>query len=185
MGVPKKLKSTNYAIKLILSGVLGALLVHFAMQKNPTLMEIVVAYAAIPIEVLLFAEALDKFTDGLDFAKIYGAFYDPNKKHSAITAVLITAAFAAGVFLSILYAITGTISLSLGTVGAGAVIAAAIPSLYILLPETGDDELLLFAYIAVTIATKGQYFNSVLLAVALGKPALSAVAKVLISAVRG
>lgn len=180
--VPKKLKSTNYAVKLILSAVLGGLLIRFAINKNPTFADIVVAYAAIPVEVILLAEALDKFTDGLDFAKIYGAFYDQTKKGSAITAVLITAAIAGGVFISILYAITGMITLSLGTVGAATVVAAAIPSLYILLPETGDDELLLFAYIAVTVATGASYFNSIFLAVALGKMSLSAASKVLISA---
>ena len=181
----KKLKTTQYALKLIISAVLGGLLLNYAMDQNATFADIVTSFAALPVEIVLFAELLDKFSDTLDFRKLYVTYYDPEKKGSIITATLISLGAGALIFIAILYAITGTITLSIGNYTAGSLVAAGLAALYILLPETGDDELMLFGYLAATIATGGDYFNSILLAFALGKTTLSAVTKVLISGLRG
>ena len=57
----------------------------------------------------------------------------------------------------ILWALTGTITMNVGAYRPANIFIAGIISLYIFAPETGDDELVLWAWIAATIATKGQY----------------------------
>ena len=50
----------------------------------------------------------------------------------------------------------------MGAYNAGTLLAAGIYALYIVAPETGDDELVLFLWLAAHVATGGAYLGHAL-----------------------
>ncbi|WP_238565076.1 hypothetical protein [Thermococcus litoralis] len=113
------------------------------------------ALASIPLAFVVLIEIFDKIVDKNDFYNSLYKQFGANKSRGS--GILISLLFAALGMAVILWALTGTITMNLGTYGPANIVVAGLISLYIFAPETGDDELLLWAWIAATIATKGQY----------------------------
>lgn len=150
------LKWGQWALKTALaSGFLG-LLLWYGAEKSITIAQTNTALASIPLAFVALIEIFDKIADKNDYyTSLYKQFGANTSRGSAVLTSLLFAAL--GMFV-ILWALTGTITMNLGSYGPANVFVAGLISLYIFAPETGDDELLLWAWIAATIATKGQYF---------------------------
>jgi len=153
----KSLKWGQWALKTALaSGFLG-LLLWYGAEKSITVSQVNVALASIPLAFVALIEVFDKIADKNDF---YNSLYKQfGASKSRGTAILSSLLFAALGMFVVLWALTGTITMNLGSYGPANVFVAGLISLYIFAPETGDDELLLWAWIAATIATKGQYLS--------------------------
>jgi hypothetical protein len=146
----------HYSLNIWLPKAVGAsivvgLLLWWTGTQLVTVSEIATSISSIPFTVILLIEALDKFAD---VSGIYGRILPEGTSNHLLKSVVI------GViaFIAVLYGILGTISLSLGSISslsAPAIIAAGICAVYILAPETGDDELLLFIWLGATAATLG------------------------------
>lgn len=153
---PKKLNNVNYLIKLVFVGLVGGLALKWATGQNVTVNQYVEAVAMTPIYIIIAIEILDKLSDKVDYEFLgfaYGSRYGVSK---VIMSLLI-----AGIgFVAVLYFMTGTISMTVGAYNAGVLLAAATYALYIVAPETGDDELIFFLWLAATIATGGQYLST-------------------------
>jgi ABC-type xylose transport system permease subunit len=143
----------NFSFDVWLPKAFGAsivigILLWWTGTQVVTISEIATSISSIPFAVILLIEALDKFAD---VSGIYNKLIPQNTANHLLKSVVI------GViaFVAVLYGILGTISLSLGSIAAPALVAAGICAVYILAPETGDDELLLFAWLGATFATLG------------------------------
>jgi len=62
-------------------------------------------------------------------------------------------------FLGIIWALAGTITLNVGSISPAVIIVAGLLALYILAPETGDDEIIAYLWLGATIATMGKYLT--------------------------
>lgn len=160
-GELSKLKTPAYLIKLVLVATGGGLALMYAADNSATIGSLVEAIAATPIWLILGIELLDKFSDRLDFDKLYKTGDEDVTKGLLMSVLIALLAFGA-----VLYVLAGTLSFSLGAYTPGVLLASAIYAIYILAPETGDDELILFLWLAATVATKAQY-------VTLGIPGLT------------
>ncbi|ALM76211.1 hypothetical protein [Thermococcus barophilus] len=155
MNAPKKLNNVNYLIKLVLVAGLGGFLLRWATGQNITVNQYVEAIASTPIYVIIAIEVLDKLSDKMDYEFLgfaYGSKFGLNK-------VLMSLIIAGIGFVAVLYFMTGTITMTVGAYNTGILLAAATYALYIVAPETGDDELIFFLWLAATIATSGQYLG--------------------------
>ncbi|MBB6497848.1 hypothetical protein [Methanococcus maripaludis] len=135
--------------KAVIASAVVGLLLWWTGTQVVTISEIATSLSSIPFAVILLIEALDKFAD---VSGIYNKLIPQNTSNHLLKSVVI------GViaFVAVLYGILGTISLSVGSLAAPALVAAGICAVYILAPETGDDELLLFLWIGATAATLGH-----------------------------
>jgi hypothetical protein len=147
------MQTGHYSLNVWLPKAVGAsivvgILLWWTGTQVVTISEIATSLSSIPFTVILLIEALDKFAD---ISGIYGRILPESTSNHLLKSVVI------GViaFIAVLYGILGTISLSLGSIAAPALVAAGICAVYILAPETGDDELLLFAWLGATFATLG------------------------------
>ncbi|AEF96053.1 hypothetical protein [Methanotorris igneus] len=131
-------------------------LFYYAGQQSVTFNEIVTTFASLPLLVVILVEILDKFVDKSDVYKNIYAFVQTKNDASAYFAVFLTAVLA---FFGILWLITGSLTLNVGTVSPAVITVAGLLTLYILAPETGDDEIILFLWVGATIATFGKYFT--------------------------
>jgi len=156
----KGLKIGQWALKTILASGLLGLLLAYAAEKNVTIAQTNTALASIPLAFVILIEIFDKIADKNDFYnKLYaGAGGMLGNRKSRASAVLISLLFAGLGMFVIIWALTGTITMNINTVGPANLFVAGLISLYIFAPETGDDELLLWAWLGATIATKGAYF---------------------------
>ncbi|MBA2861815.1 hypothetical protein [Methanococcus maripaludis] len=144
----------NFSLDVWLPKAVGAsavvgLLLWWTGTQVVTISEIATSLSSIPFAVILLIEGLDKLAD---VSGMYNKLIPQNTSNHLLKSVVI------GViaFVAVLYGILGTISLSLGSLAAPALVAAGICAVYILAPETGDDELLLFLWIGATAATLGH-----------------------------
>ncbi|NJE84355.1 hypothetical protein E3E23_00645 [Thermococcus sp. CX2] len=155
MGDTKGLKLGQWGLKTALaSAFLGALL-WYGAEKSVTVAQINVALASVPLAFVALIEIFDKVADKNDYYnKLYATF---GAKKSRAGAILTSLLFAALGMFVVIWALTGTITMNIGTIGPENIFVAGLISLYIFAPETGDDELLLWTWIGATIATKGQY----------------------------
>ncbi|KUH33900.1 hypothetical protein APY94_03995 [Thermococcus celericrescens] len=170
-----KLRTTDYLAKVIIVAVLGGFGLMWAANKAVTVGDYVTAIAKTPVWIVLAIELLDKFSDkkdytywGITMSRRYGG-------HPVLWGIIIAVLAFAGT----LYVMTGTIAMNMSSYSAGVLLAAITYSLYIVMPETGDDELILFLWIAATIATKGQYLNEAVFSL----PFISKLVNVVISKV--
>jgi len=153
----KGLKLGQWALKTTLfSGLLG-LLLYYGAQESVTIAQTNQALASIPLAFVVLIEIFDKIADKNDYYnKLYAQMGAKRSRASGVVLSLLVAGL--GMFV-IIWALTGTITMNLGAIGAANVFVAGLIALYIFAPETGDDELLLWAWIAATIATKGAYLT--------------------------
>ena len=155
---PKKLSNVNYIIKLVLVAAIGGFLLKWATGESVTINQFTEAIASTPIYIIIAIEILDKLSDRVDYEFLgfaYGSKY-------GISKVLMSVLIAGIGFIVTLYLMTGTVALSMGAYNAGTLLAAGIYALYIVAPETGDDELVLFLWLAAHVATGGAYLGHAL-----------------------
>lgn len=153
-----------WVIKMLLAGIAGAVVLTMGQLQSVTVHDFTVSFASIPLVVILAVEFIDKISDRFDYMKmtaklIFGVSYRKLEESQAMKAMIISAFLAAAAFFLTLFAIANAITLNLSTYSPGTLLSAAIIALYIIAPETGDDELLLMLWLAATIATKGHYFT--------------------------
>ncbi|AMM53483.1 hypothetical protein [Pyrococcus kukulkanii] len=155
MQVPKKLNNVNYLIKLVLVAFVGGFVLKWATGQNITINQYVEAIASTPIYVIIAIEILDKLSDKVDYEFLgfaYGSKFGINR-------VLMSLIIAGIGFAAVLYFMAGTITFTVEAYNTGVLLAAATYALYIVAPETGDDELILFLWLAATVATGGAYLS--------------------------
>jgi len=149
------LKWGSWALKSALASSALGFLLMYAAEHSVTVAQLNEAIASLPLAFILLIELFDKVADKNDYYnKLVGQF---GAKQSRGTAVLIAILFAALGWFIVLWALAGTITLNIGSYTPASLVAAGLVALYVFLPETGDDELLLWLWIAATIATKGAY----------------------------
>jgi len=160
MGV-NGLKWGQWGLKTALASGLLGLLLSYAASKSVTIAQTNTALASIPLAFVILIEIFDKIADKNDFYnKLYaGAGGMLGNRKSRAGAVLISLLFAGLGMFVIIWALTGTITLNIGTIGPANFFVAGLIALYIFAPETGDDELLLWFWLGATIATKGHYLT--------------------------
>jgi len=149
-------------LKLALAAVIGGLLLHSSSIQSATIQDFVTAFASIPLVYILGAEALDKISDRFDYVKISAKMLYGNADADArgsMKAIIVGLILAATAFFGVLYLATGMVTLSLGEYSAGTLLAGAIIALYIIAPETSDDELLLMLWLATQVATGFSHFT--------------------------
>lgn len=153
----KKLDWGKWLLKTaIASGLLGMLL-YYAAENSVTIGQVNTALASIPLAFVVLIEIFDKMADKNDYYNSLYKQFGANKGRGS--AILISLLFAALGMFVIIWALTGTITMNLGTIGPANIFVAGLISLYIFAPETGNDELLLWAWLGATIATKGAYLT--------------------------
>jgi len=139
--------------------VLGAIF-WYASHVSLTMADVITTIAKTPLLLILLIELIDKFVDMSDiYSRIYTSVGAVSGFEDSIRKAVVTLMVAGMGFLGILWALTGTFTLALGTLSAGPLVVSALYAVYILAPETGDDELLLFMWLGATIATGGQYIT--------------------------
>lgn len=160
----KPLYSAQNPLAWLLKAGVVALLGAFLLKStgSTTVSDFTNAIASIPFIWVLAIEAFDKISDRFDYVKwsakvLYGKA-DADARGS-MKAILVGLLFASLAFFGVLYLATGAITMNFGSLSPGVLAAAGIVALYIIAPETGDDELMLYLWLAATIATKGHYFT--------------------------
>ena len=147
------LKQGNYWVKTAIVVILGGFIARWAISNNATVQEYFAAIAQTNILVVVGIELLDKISDKFDYTSAFQAMYKKETNMSWLGGLII----AVLAFFGTLYVMAGTISMSLGTYSTGIVLAAATYALYIILPETGDDEIIFWLWAIAQVATGGAY----------------------------
>jgi len=152
-------KSIDWRIWLLKTITVGAILggiFWYSSHVSLAMADIITTIAKTPLLLIFLIELIDKFVDMNDiYSKIYSRVGSVSGfEDSAKNLSLMVSLFG---FFGILWALTGTFTLALGSLSAGPLVVSALYAIYILAPETGDDELLLFLWLGATIATGGQH----------------------------
>jgi len=149
-----------WLLKTISVGVVLGAIFWYASHVSLTMADIVTTIAKTPLLLIFLIELVDKFVDMSDiYLRIYRSVGTVSGFDDTIKRVIVTLVVAGVGFLGILWVLTGTFTLALGALSAGPIVVSALYATYILAPETGDDELLLFIWLGATIATGGQYIT--------------------------
>jgi len=135
--------------KAVIASIVIGIFLWWTGTQVVTISEIATAFSSIPLAVILLVEGLDKFAD---ISGIYNRLLPTNTSKHLLKSVIVGVV----AFIAVVYGLLGTINLSLGSIAAPALVAAGICAVYILAPETGDDELVLFVWIGATLATLGH-----------------------------
>jgi len=154
------LKTKNYLLKLIAVALVGGYTMRYGMQHSVTFADIVITIASTPLLMIVFIELLDKFSDKLDYQRYaqvimaQAGIKNSTTWHTPILSFLI----ALVAYVATYWMLTGSILVFNGLNPAAAIVGA-IYALYIIAPETGDDELIFFLWLAATVATGGSYLT--------------------------
>ena len=155
--------SIDWRVWLLKTISVGAVLggvFWYASNVSLTMADIITTIAKTPLLLILLIEVIDKFVDMSDiYSRIYTSVGSVSGFEDSIKRVVVTLMIAGMGFLGILWALTGSFTLALGTLSPGPIVVSALYAIYILAPETGDDELLFFIWLGATIATGGQYLT--------------------------
>ncbi|WP_018153465.1 hypothetical protein [Methanothermococcus thermolithotrophicus] len=148
----------TWLLKTIAVGVILGGIFWYSSHVSLTMSDIITTMAKTPLILILLIELIDKFVDMNDiYSRIYLSVGRVSDIEDSAKKVFISLLISGIGFLGILWALTGTFTLALGSLSAGPLIVSALYATYILAPETGDDELLLFLWLGATIATGGQH----------------------------
>lgn len=150
------LKQTNYWVKTAVVVLIGGFIARWAISNNATVQEYFAAIAQTNILIIAGIELLDKISDKFDYTKMFQAMYKKETNLSWLGGILLGLLS----FLAVLYVMAGTISMSFGSYSVGVVLAAATYALYIIMPETGEDELILWIWAIAQVATGGAYLTT-------------------------
>ncbi|MBA2864892.1 hypothetical protein HNP94_001931 [Methanococcus maripaludis] len=143
-----------FSLKMVGCGVGFGALMWYVMNNSVMGSDVVRGFAAVPIVFYLMAELLDTIVD------MNKVVYTPLfKNYSGPAAIGLTVITIVCMFFVTLWALSGSITLSIGSAGASGVVVAAIFALYLLAPNTGKEKLLLYMFIGATLATKFAYMS--------------------------
>lgn len=177
----KKLSIGRWFVRVLMGASLIALLLMYGGSKNVTISELTKVIASTSVVVIIAVELLDKIADKSVYVKLYGRFYRatgvaPGTRSSMLVSIITPAVVSIGVFALTLYLVAGTLALNLGAYSPAVILWAGTIATYVMLPETGDDELIFWAWLGATIATKGQHLHE-----ALAIPAITKITTLLLS----
>ncbi|MCS3900835.1 hypothetical protein [Methanococcus voltae] len=141
-----------WIIKMIATSLGAGAVFWYAGQHSIALNEIITTLASVPFLIILLIEGIDKFVDMKD---VLTSLY---QQSSGTTGYILVLAGAVLGFAGIVWALAGTLTLNVGSMNPAIIVVAGLLSLYILAPETGDDELILYIWLGATIATMAKYF---------------------------
>ena len=154
----KHLSQKDYWIKTLFVVAIGGFIVRWALAQNTTLHDYFEAIARTNILIITGIELLDKISDRFDYVSAFQAMYKKETNYGWLGGLLI----GVGAFLAALYIMAGAITMSFGAYKPGVVLAAATYALYIVMPETGDDELIFWLWAISQVATGGAYLMAAL-----------------------
>jgi len=158
----KKLSWGRWLIKTVMAVGMMVLLFSYGAEKSVTANEFVVALAKVSALVVVMWEVADKLLDKSDYIRMYGWMYRAlggKGQGSWIQSILAPVIVSAIIFFGTLALVTGTLTTSIGAYSPAMVLVGGIFAVYAMLPETGDDELILWIWLAAQIYTKFQYFT--------------------------
>ncbi|WP_232500700.1 hypothetical protein [Methanococcus maripaludis] len=143
-----------FSLKMVGCGIGFAGLMWYVMNNSVMGSDVVRGLAAVPFVFYLMAELLDTIVD------MNKVVYTPLfKNYSGYVAIGLTIITIVCMFFVTLWALSGSITLSIGSAGASSVVVAAIFALYLLAPNTGKEKLLLYLFVGASIATWGAYLS--------------------------
>ena len=146
----------------ILAGLMFAGLLWYGSSHEATVSDLTEVIAGTSFWLILGAEILDKIAGREDYAKMYawmGGKLGRGGSAGGLFAVVIMSAI---IFAASLYFVAGSITFNLNSYSPATLLWAGLVATYITLPETGDNELLLWIWLGATIVTRGQYLLSAL-----------------------
>jgi len=145
-----------FTLKMVGCGIGFAALMWYVMNNSVVGSDVVRGFAAVPFVFYLTAELLDTIVD------MNKVVYTPLfKNYSGYVAIALTVVTITCMFFVTLWALSGSITLSIGSAGASSVVVASVFALYLLAPNTGKEKLLLYMFIGATIATKFAYMSMI------------------------
>jgi len=158
----KKPRHVFIFVRGIVAGLMFAGLFWYGSSHEATISDLTKVIASTSIFLVIGAEILDKIAGKEDYAKLYGWAYGrlSGGKGGMFTGILSIILMSAIIFGASLYLIEGSITLSLNSYSPATLLWAGLVATYITLPDTGDNELLLWIWLGATIATKGQYLHN-------------------------
>ena len=153
----KKINLRDWIIKITLAGVALGAVFWYSSSQSITMSNIVQVIAQTPLGVIVAIEIIDRLFDKSDYTRIYDklttSFTDTTQKYAVAIVVL------ALVYCGIVWVLSGSLTLAVGAIDASILVVAGLYSIYILAPETGDDELIFMLWMGATIATRGSYIT--------------------------
>ena len=157
--MPRKLRWGRWFVRVFMGASMVGLLLMYGSSKNVTIAELTKVIASTNIFLVAGVELLDKVTDKSTYAKMYGYVYKQwaGQKRNDLAGILSPIIVSVLVFLAVLYLVAGNLVFSLGAYSPAVILWAGAIATYVMLPETGDDELIAWAWLGATIATHGQY----------------------------
>ena len=148
---------TNYSmwiVKAVACSLGAGAIFWYAGQHSVAFNDILTTFASIPAVIIVLIEIIDKVVDMKD---VFNTMYSyGNNSGLGYAFVFLGAIFG---FLGIIWALAGTITLNVGSISPAVIIVAGLLALYILAPETGDDEIIAYLWLGATIATMGKYLT--------------------------
>ena len=146
---------TNWSM-VIIKGLITAAcftaIFWFGIQQSVVFSDVVSALASIPLFVVLAVELIDKFVDKRDMIDRFGS-YGNNQSQQYLLMFLGTGI----TFLAIVWAITGSLTLGLGSVSPALLVVAGLIAVYVIAPETGPTEFIFWAWVASQVITQGSH----------------------------
>jgi len=163
----RKLSWGRWLARSALSIGMIAAVLWYTGDKSVTVSEFTAVVASTNVFLVLAAEFLDKFVDKSTYYKLYGGVYrafgaQPGTRGGFLASILSPVIASAIIFMSVLYLVGGSLTMSLGSYRPAVLLWAAVIAIYLMLPETGDDEILFWIWAAAQVATKGQYLDTAL-----------------------
>jgi hypothetical protein len=142
-----------WSVKMIASSLGAGAIFWYAGQHSVAFNDIITTFASVPFLIVLLVEGIDKFVDMKD---VLTSLY---QQSSGATGYALVFAGALLGFFGILWALAGTMTLNVGSMSPAVLVVAGLLALYILAPETGDDEIILYMWLGATIATAAKYLT--------------------------
>ncbi|NJE48410.1 hypothetical protein [Thermococcus sp. 9N3] len=148
----KKLMWGRALMKSAFAVAMMALLFYYTKDKNVTVAAFLQAVSGTSLAVVLVFEAIDHFTDKSDYTNLYWSV-GARLRGGTFGAVLGALVVSAVIFFAVLVAVTGTVAFSLGQYNPATILWAGMVATYTMLPNTGDEPLLLYIWLAASIVT--------------------------------
>jgi len=155
----KKEKTTfkDIIIRGAITSVCFIAIFWYGSNTSVLFSDIVATFASIPLLVVLAVELVDKIADKKSWLERLSEIVDTKKNKS--TQYLIMFGGALIIYFAALWALTGTLTLGLGADSPALKIVAGLLALYVVAPETGSVEFILWAWVASQIVTQFQHFT--------------------------
>ena len=148
----KKLMWGRALMKSAFAVAMMALIFWYTKDKSVTMSAFLDAVSATSLAVILVFEAMDHFTDSSNYTNMYWAV-GSRIRGGTVGVVLGALVVSAVIFFATLVAVTGAVSFSLGQYQPATILWAGAVATYAMLPNTGDEPLLLYIWLAASIVT--------------------------------